>query len=154
MYNQIDFHKGLYKFIVDNKLPIIHLMRRNLVKQVISGQNAATTKHDHIRITPDNLLLHVEKMDKLDDQWKNSFKGHEKLTLYYEDIIGVKTNAFTFVEKDVNIAICDFFGVKALPLFTNTKKKNKNNVWTYLKNRKEVERIFKGTKYQWMIEEE
>ena len=154
MYNQIDNHSGLHRFIVDNKLPIIHLIRRNLVKQVISNQNSGTTEHAPIKITPNALLFKVNEFENLNNKWKDSFKGHKKLTLYYDDIIGVKTNAFTFVENDANIAICDFFGVKHLPLFTNTKKKNKNDIWTYLQNREGVEKGFKGTKFQWMVEEE
>lgn len=153
MYNQIDYHAGLKKFIKENDLPIIHLMRRNLVKQIISGQNAATTMHDPINIQANNLLHFVKLADTLNKKWKERFKDHKKLELYYEDIIGKKDNQFTYVEESVNMAICDFFGAKNIPMFTDTKKKNKDSIWTYLQNRKAVENEFKGTKYQWMIED-
>lgn len=153
MYNQIGYHHNLHKFIRDNKLPIIHLMRRNLVKQIISGQNAATTKHDPITITPQQLLHSVKLADKLNEKWKEMFKNHASLELYYEDIIGEKDNRFTFVSKSVNMDICNFFSVKNIPMYTDTKKKNKNDIWVYLQNREEVEKVFKGTQYQWMIED-
>ena len=153
MYNQIDYHAGLRKFIEENKLPIIHLIRKNLVKQVISGHNAATTMHDPINITPHNLLHFVEQADKLNEKYLKMFKDHKKLELFYEDIIGEKDNQFTYVDKSVNIAVCDFFGVKDIQMYTNTKKKNKDDIWVYLPNRQVVEREFKGTKYEWMIQE-
>jgi hypothetical protein len=81
------------------------------------------------------------------------FKSHKKLELFYEDIIGEKDNQFTYVDKSVNIALCDFFGVKDIAMYTNTKKKNKDDIWVYLPNRQTVEREFKGTKYEWMIQE-
>lgn len=153
MYNQIHYHKGLYEFIHRKKFPVIHLIRNNLVKQVISGQNAATTKHEFIPITAQNLLHHVQQMDKLNEKWMNQFKDVKKLTLYYEDIIGEKDNQFTYMAKDVNMVICNFFEVENIPMYTDTKKKNKESIWVYLRNREEVEKVFKGTKYEWMIKE-
>lgn len=155
MYNQITHHTGgLFSFVHKNKIPIIHLMRRNLVKQIISGHNAATTKHDPVSITPENLLHNVKEADKLNNHWRGFFNEHKKLELYYEDIIGQTINEFTFVEESANIDICNFFEVDHFTLHAATKKKNKNNIWVYLKNREEIEKKFNGTKYQWMIEEE
>jgi hypothetical protein len=154
MYNQILYHKGLIEIIEGRKMPVIHLMRHNLVKQVISGHTAATTKHDPISITPQDLLYHVESADKRNKQWQNRLKNHKKLELFYPDIIGEKKDEFTFVEKNANMDICNFFGVENIPMYTDTKKKNKESIWVYLKNREEIEKIFKGTKYMWMITED
>lgn len=165
MYNQILHHQGLIDIIEGRKMPVIHLMRRNLVKQVISGHTAATTKHEPINITPQDLLYHVEFADKRNQQWMNRFKDHKKLELYYPDIIGekrsealcedgrVEKGEFTFVEKRANMAICEFFGVENIPMYTNTKKKNKRDIWVYLQNREAIEKKFKGTKYEWMLQE-
>jgi len=153
MYNQILHHQGLIDIIKGRKMPVIHLMRRNLVKQVISGHNAATTMHDPISITPQSLLYHVEFADKRNKQWQDQFKDHKKLELYYPDIIGEIKGEFTFVEKRANMAICEFFGVENIPMYTDTKKKNKNDIWVYLPNREAIEKEFKGTKYEWMLKE-
>ena len=154
MYNQILHHNGLMGIIEGRKMPIIHLMRRNLVKQIISGQNAAYTHHNPITITPESLLQNVQQADKLNKQWSDKFKGHKTLELFYEDIIGEKNDTFTFVAERANMDICNFFGVSHRRLFTDTKKKNKNNIWVYLQNREAVEKVFRGTKYEWMIKEE
>lgn len=151
MYNQILYHKGLIDIIRGRKMPVIHLMRRNLVKQVISGHNAATTMHDPISLTPQSLMHHVEFADKRNRQWQNEFKDHKKLELYYPDIIGEQKDGFTFVEESANIDICNFFGVDNIPMYTNTKKKNKDDIWVYLPNREAIEKEFKGTIYEWMI---
>lgn len=45
MYNQILHHKGLIDIIEGKRMPVIHLMRRNLVKQVISGHTKIGRAH-------------------------------------------------------------------------------------------------------------
>ncbi len=155
MYNQIGFHQHLHPFIESTKMPVIHLMRRNLVKQVISGQNAATTKHDPIGITPDQLFNLVSQADQLNQTWKNRFNDRRKLELYYEDIIGDTIDGFTFVADSVRMSLCEFFGVELAKRWfcAPTKKKNKNDIWVYLQNREAIEKRFKGTKYHWMVKE-
>ena len=64
MYNQILHHQGLMDIIKGRKMPVIHLMRRNLVKQVISGHTAATTKHEKINIDANNLFYHVALLSR------------------------------------------------------------------------------------------
>ena len=152
MYNQITYHNGLYNFIKYNKLPIIHLMRRNIVKQVISGLTAATTKHKPVDISPSAFFQLVVNAHKENEKWKNEFKDHKKLELFYPDIIGEEKNGFTYVSNDANIAICEFFRTDyVVPMYTDTKKKNKRDIWVYLKNREEVEKVFKGSQFEWML---
>jgi hypothetical protein len=153
MYNQIDRHSGLHDFIQKQKLPMIHLMRKNLVKQVVSNRNAHKTSHDPLSITADDLFNSVKMFDELNKKWRNHFSGHKKLELYYEDIIGDSIDGFTFVSESVRMQLCEFFGVDDGKRWfcAPTKKKNKNDIWVYLKNRKEVEKRFKGTQYEWMI---
>lgn len=154
MYNQINFHNGLNGIIEGRKMPVIHLMRRNLVKQVISGQNAAYTHHDPIGVTPDRLFQLVTEADNFNKHWKQRFNDRKKLELYYEDIIGQTfEDGFTYVSESAKIALCDFFEVDG-HFCAATKKKNKNDIWVYLPNRKGVEKKFKGTKYEWMVRDD
>lgn len=152
MYNQIQHHNGLYHTVADGNIPIIHLMRENIVKQIISGLTAATTKHNPVPIEPDRLLRLVEQADQENQNWANRLKGQIKLTLYYEDIIGKTEGDKTYVSPLENIAICDFFGVQQQQLFAKTKKKNKEDLSVYLPNIDDIRKKFKGTKYEWMIE--
>ena len=151
MYNQIGYHKGLMGFIKENKIPIIHLERKNLVKQVISGLTAATTKHQKIDITPDRLFNMVKGVQQENIYWRKKLKEHIRLRLYYEDIIGENTGDKTYLSPLGNAAVCDFFNVKYEMMFSMTKKKNKEDLSVYLPNLKKIKNRFKNTKYEWMI---
>lgn len=153
MYNQIEYHNGLMHFIMGNKIPMIHVMRKNLVKQVISGMNAATTKHNPIAVTGKNLLEAVKVADELNKKWSIDLKGYIKITLYYEDIIGKTVDDRTYMSNNANIAVCNFFKVNQVQLFAKTKKKNKEDLTVYLSNINEIKKTFKGGKFQWMLEE-
>jgi hypothetical protein len=152
MYNQIvDNHKGLLRYIIQNKIPIIHVMRKNLVKQVISFLKMAEYNDNPIEITPEELFKQVEIADKLNEYWSNKLKDNIKLTLYYEDMIG-KCLLPTYVSNNANIAICRFFNVEESVLSATTGKKNKRDLSVYLPNIADIRKEFNCTKYDWMLE--
>jgi hypothetical protein len=150
MYNQITFHNGLHGYI-NGKIPIIHLMRKNIAKQTISGLTAARTSHNPVSISPDQFMNMVQQADSENKHWANKFKNQIKLTLFYEDIIGKTEGDRTYLSPNVNIAVCDFFGVKQQQLYAKTKKKNKEDLSVYLPNIDEIRKKFKNTKYEWML---
>lgn len=152
MYNQVNYHDGLYEYILKNKIPMIHLMRKNIVKQIISGMTAATTEHNALDISPKELKKMVKEAEALNIAWAKAFKDHIKLTLYYEDIIGEQEMDRTYVAHDANVAICKFFGVTSYLLHADTKKKNKEDISVYLPNINEIRKEFKGGRFEWMIE--
>jgi len=151
MYNQVEYHAGLFDYIIRNKIPIIHVMRKNLLKQVISFYKMAENNHKPLNISADRLLQEVKSADRENEKWKKIFKHNIKLTLYYEDIIGETIDDKTYLSNNANIAICDFFKVKQQQLFATTKKKNKDDISLYLPNFKDVEVIFRNTKYEYMV---
>jgi len=147
MYNQINHHRGLLTFIQNDRIPIIHLMRKNLLKQVISYE--IQTKKA-VTLTPEQLLRNVKSVDKLNKDWQKQITW-KKLELYYEDIIGDTIDGFTFVSESVRMSLCEFFEIeKAKRWFCAATKKNQNDIWEYV-NRGAVERKFRGTQYEWMI---
>jgi len=151
MYNQINHHSGLRDFITREKIPMIHLRRKNLVKQVISGHTAAKTDHSPIVISPSQLFKQVEKAEKEAYVFSVNFRDQIKLELWYEDIIGLSEDGFTYVEAIKCYEICKFFGVDSTPLRAKTKKKNKNDLSVYLPNIEEIRDFFKGSKYEWQL---
>jgi hypothetical protein len=152
MYNQIEYHGGLMQYIIKNNIPMIHLMRKNLVKQILSGLNAATTKHDPIVVRPVRLLELVMDAHKFNILWKDRLANQIKLTLFYEDIIGETVGDKTYMAPNANIAVCDFFGIPQVQLHSPTKKKNKEDIRVYLPNYDEIKKVFKGSKFEWMIQ--
>jgi len=151
MYNQITYHQGLMEYIKGKSIPMIHLMRKNLVKQIISGLTAATTKHNPVIIEPKRLFNMVKEAHRFNEYWKKELKGNIKLTLFYEDIIGEVDGEKTYLSNNANIAVCDFFKVKQIKMYAKTKKKNKDDISVYLPNIEKIKKEFKETKFQWMI---
>lgn len=156
MYNQIGYHQGLEGYIKNNNIPIILVLRKNTVKQIISWMNAASNKHIDIKKVFPNfsvprLVREVKEADRLNELWKKRLKDQIKLVLYYEDIIGKTEGDRTYLTPLANIAICDFFKVPQQQLYATTKKKNKEDLSVYIQNYDEVIKAFKGTKYEWML---
>ncbi len=151
MYNQIEFHPGLLGYILDKKIPMIHLMRKNLVKQVISGQTAASEDHVPIKITGQELMNAVKEAHRLQRYWVIKFKDQIKLTLVYEDLFGEVDGERTFLSNNSNVAVCDFFNVPQCRLFAETKKKNKDDLSVYLPNLDDIKKVFAPTKFKWML---
>jgi len=154
MYNQINHsNRDLENFIIDNDIPIIHIKRRNAVKRIISGHNAGIDNFSKIhKLNPDFLLNEVKKSDDLDKKWTKILKNQSKyLELYYEEIIGRNESFYTYVDSFISDKICDFFEVNRQFLFTTTKKKNKEDIWTYLPNKNGTLQKFRRTEFEWMV---
>jgi hypothetical protein len=154
MYNQIEYHAGIMNYITVNNIPIIHLMRKNIVKQIVSGLTAARTIHKpYVKIQPNQFFNMVVQADNENKSWENKLKDHIRLTLYYEDIIGKNEGEKTYLSPNANIAVCNFFEVEQQQLYSTTKKKNKEDISVYLPNYDAIKKQFIGTKYQWMVED-
>ncbi len=151
MYNQMTWHESLRAYIRETQMPIIHLKRRNLVKQVLSFLKMGEYNHDPIVITPQELFKQVEQAENLDKVHSQAMHGQIALTLYYEDLIGEKGFETTYMANNANVAICQLFGVTLYMLNADTKKKLRNDISEYLPNIDEIRKFFKGSKYQWMI---
>jgi len=152
LYNQLTFHSGLLEYT--QKFPMIHLMRKNLVKQIISFYNMAKENHDPIAITPVQLLEDIRFLDKKNKDIAETFKDQIKLALYYEDIIGTNikdgNRERTYLSPIANIAVCRSLGVREILMYADTKKKNKEDISVYLPNIKEIREYFKAEKGEWL----
>jgi hypothetical protein len=154
MYHQIHYHTGLYHYLTNgDRIKILHLMRKNLLKQVISFYKMSEYNHNPIKISPDQLFNEVVKADQDNKNWAKTFKNKIQLTLYFEDMIGKTEDDRTYLANNANVAVCNFFGVKQQQLFAKTKKKNKDDLSVYLPNIDKIRNKFKGTQYEWMMED-
>ena len=153
MYHQIHYHNGLYHSLTNgNEIKILHLMRKNLLKQVVSFYKMAEENHKPIEISADQLLNEVIRADQDNKNWANTFRNKIKLTLYFEDMIGKTEDDRTYLANNANVAVCDFFKVDQQQLFSKTRKKNKDDISVYLPNIDDIRKKFKDTEYEWMVE--
>lgn len=153
MYNQVYYHDGLVDVIKKSNIPIIHIMRRNLVRQVVSFIKMFENNNHPIGISPKDFFTLVEDAHYGNNFMANEFKDQIKLTLYYEDMIGSCDDDKTYLATEANMKVCNFFDVSYKRLYSKTKKKLKADLSTYLPNIKEIEKILEGTRYEWMTKE-
>ena len=154
MYNQLYFHDGLLEYIKDKNMPIIHVMRRNIIKQVVSFLKMAEYNHNPIDVTINEFVTLLEDAYHEPYFMISEFRDQIKLTLYYEDMIGKTIDDKTYLSEETNEAVCNFFNVKNVKLFAKTKKKNKEDISIYIPHLIEDLKIkFKGTKFENILKE-
>jgi len=151
----------LRSHIESSSMKIIHLTRRNIVKQSISGFNAIrirdktknwnlTDEKDRLGpldITPDRLEKQIEFREGMEAELKQYVDSinAEKLFLLYEELIADETK---FFEK-----IQDYLGVSHQPLQKKVLKNTKDDLREAVSNFDELVEHFKGTPYEEMFYE-
>lgn len=156
MYNQIKKSRNFEDIISDNNMYIIHLRRGNLIRHVISSRNSSKTDFFVIQeLKPKKLMSMVKEYEKLQNYWTEILSKYPNyLEVFYEDVIGESKDGYTYISKEVQNRICSFFNIEDIPMYTNTKKKNKYHFLEYLPEPKNTIELFQNTKYEWMLEDE
>jgi hypothetical protein len=149
MYNQIEYHKGLLDFIKESKIPIIHLKRKNLLKQAISYFRQTNAMPINYMILYDSVVGYEKEAER----WTEEFKDHDIIEFFYEDMIGETKDEFTYISEYVNMLICNFFDIPNVPMFSGTKKKRVESIWKFIPDKQRTIEKFKNTKYEWMLDE-
>lgn len=149
MYNQIEYHKGLLDFIKESQIPIIHLKRRNLLKQAISYFRQTNAMPINYLVLYDYVVMYEQEAKK----WTEEFEDHDVLELFYEDMIGDQKDEFTYLSEYANVCVCNFFDVPDIPMFSGTIKKRVKPIWEYIPDKQGAIKKFKDTKYDWMLYE-
>lgn len=149
MYHQILYHESLRACVID--IPMIHVIRKNLVKQVISELKMGLPKDHKIIINPSDFYEKVKVADNLNKVNTQHHTKQIKLKLFYEDLFGDIVDERTYMSNNSNIAVCRFFNVKQVRLFAMTKKRLSDKVEDHLSNIKEIKNAFRGTDYEWML---
>lgn len=158
MYNQFSTYKNFFiSKIKDNNIKIIHLKRKNLIRQIISGKNAPWTDVFAIKsLTPEKLFELVEKANNNQKKWDSIIQkicGKNYIEVWYEDIVTTPTESVTWLESNANKKICDFLDIENTPMYSYTKKKNKAPMFDYLPDGDGTVKKFKNTQYEWMLDD-
>lgn len=163
MYPQ-DTHWKALDVVLRSKIPVIHLVRENLLSMVLSRQTKGIFEVEKIHFNPKTIINEMKLNEKRQQEYFNKLKSHKKLlTLKYEEIIGrtegergetkkfgafnLKSDMYTYVPMEVSKKICNFLDVEPMELYSNVTKKNSPNPWDYIKNKDEIKAVLKEEGY-------
>lgn len=164
MYPQ-DAHWKALDVIMKRNIPIIHLIRENLLKMVLSKQTKGIFEVEEIKFDPEKIIADMKNHENKQKQYFKKLKGYKNLLdLKYEEIIGrtegergetKKFGAFnlqsgltTYMPPEISYKICNFLDEDEQELFCNVTKKNKNDPWLYIKNKDEIKEALKKNGYE------
>jgi len=165
MYDQC-FQCNLLEYITEHEIPVIHLIRKNHVKAVLSALVAAQVRPHKIMVNPKEFVGDVKNREGLMANHIDCLKELPRyLEIYYEDMFGEtkgkKTKTWlegrnpvrrkrypihryadvkVFLNPDLNNSLCDFFETHQFRMYTNMIKKAKDDIWFYL-DRSKVEKL-------------
>lgn len=150
MYNQLSIE--IEDWIKFNNVYIIHLIRKNILKLIISGKTAKKRNLWHAtsktRISPikihlpiNTLLWNISKIENKVINYSIKFNTLPYINIYYEDLIADKQKVADQVFKFLKV---DSFQNLQLPF----KKINPDSLEKILKNYEDVKKILIGSKYE------
>lgn len=168
MYPQ-DAHWKVLETIKTKKIPVIHLVRENLLAMVLSKKTKGLFDVKEQNFDVNNIIADIKNHEKKQKEYFKKLKDHKNLlTLRYEDIIGrtegekgevrkfgafnLLSNMTTYVPLDVSHKICEFLNEEPMELYSNVTKKNSPNPWDYIKNKDELKEALKKEGYdKWIL---
>jgi hypothetical protein len=154
-------------FVTGTGIPVLNLIRRNILKTIISNHLARTTGVWHrtqnrlagetspkLNLPPKQLLLDVRYAARVVDSYQGCFSSYEAYAeVFYEDIVQEHQQA----RQGRGLRTLErFFEQKAVtPVNSNTvfKKTTPDNPADVVENWEEIVRLFAHTEFGWMTQE-
>jgi len=147
------FEEVWSKLIDDKELKVIHLKRRNKLKQLVSLRKAWMSdewihrKHDAGKDLDSFSLSYEECLDffelytSREREFDKKFGHHQMLSLYYEDFIRDKENRLLEIQK--------FLGVPLRSnLVSSLRKQNTKPISASISNYEELQKAFRASKWE------
>lgn len=142
-----------------DELHVIHLKRRNILRTLISRKLAATSDvwqttnssaksvvdSKQVFFTVEELVEGFEETRQWEKNGEEMFKGHNVLSIYYEDLVDDAESSFN--------ELSNFLDVDYIKLETNLKKQNPEKIFDLISNYEELREYFSGTEWQIFFEE-
>lgn len=151
MYNQCDKLKFINRL---KKLPVIHVMRRDPVRKVLSDlvsnievEFGGRGKGEKF-IPIDTFMGYVDVYLKKMDFYRDTLNNFDYTEVYMEDFVGrmykSKDRVKTYMKADVNRRVCDFMEIPFFKMYSDTEKLTKRDHWSYITNATEIKKAIKG----------
>lgn len=156
MYGQSKRFPAVLKYAKENNVRIVHIVRKNIFKTLISWESAKQRKlyhklNDDIKIRKINLpvrflLWRLRKIDRQNEYWRSFFSSSWNYHMIeYESM---RQNRMEEQEK-----LLSFLGVPNSSSLTSPLKKiNPEALEDVLHNFQDVERILINSPYSWCLE--
>ena len=155
MYNHLSPPWTLNWLLRRKDIRVIHLRRRNLLKQYISYLLMSRRRESQwlpntrvpvpalrLRISPDQALRYFARNEFLYPRFDELFAEHARMPLVYEDIIEGQQ-----IRDDVASELCDFLAVPRRSLTTPYVKINPESLREIVTNYDELSAAMRATKY-------
>lgn len=151
MYSQLSYYRSLQGWITNRNVAIIHLIRQNVLKKLLSSTVAKKTKQYHfapngsrqkVFLNPQTIITQLNTIVSLKKEMKKKFPGNPYLEITYE--------RFLSDHFEESKRIFAFLGIEGAKMeFPNfLKKLNPDSLEDLVENYDEIAMLLKGTPYQ------
>jgi LPS sulfotransferase NodH len=155
MYDQLAFYSPLQEWMTNHNVAIIHLIRQNALKKLLSGKVATKTGQFHfarngsrpkIVLDPRTIITQLDEIVDKRETMKKKFPGNPYLEITYEQFFSdySKDANKIFALLELEVAEMEF------PKFL--RKLNPDSVEDLIENYDEIAAVLKGTRYQGFLE--
>lgn len=154
-----------YKFISEYNLPVIHLVRKNLLDTEVSGivanktgkfwvPSTAEAEQPRIALDARRLVAILESRNSQIEQSRNLIASCRTFEVTYEDLFMVSDDRQSFpLNEDIFSEVVSFLGLEpAFKFEAGTKKLVTKSKPEIIENYDEVCAALAGTPYAWMVE--
>jgi LPS sulfotransferase NodH len=149
-YNQIEKYPAIATWINERDIRIVHLVRKNILKTVLSLETAKRRGLSHathevelvkVQLNPNKLKRNLIRRTKQVDRFRNMFVNKPYLEIAYEDLVanqnGITQNVLQFLDID------DF-----VTLQTDLVKLNPDTIQDIVENYDEVAETLRDTVFE------
>jgi len=170
-YDNYDTIHQLNSYIKSYKIPIIHLIRKNVLKTFISGyllniRNNTVPKENYkncisfvenrkVKILPNRFLIkELEQRLLTIELYRKKFHRNAILEIFYEDFFPKGTQLSNTINQNIIDKITNFLKIKPISnalLKTGMKKKNAAQLSEIIINYNDIEKFLNGTKFNFTI---
>lgn len=151
MYSQLSYYRFLQGWITNCNIAIIHLIRQNALKKLLSSTVAKKTGQVHfarngsrqkVFLNPQTVLTQLNRIVSLKEEMKKKFIGNPYLEITYE--------RFFSDHFEESKRIFAFLGIESAKMeFPNfLKKLNPDSLEDLIENYDEIAMLLKGTPHQ------
>lgn len=166
------FHQRVWRYLVKQGVPVIHLTRENHLRQGISFAYHQAVRgkqvpyhpvHTFVEVEPPQVELSPEYLlghcRQIAEQEKRARKRLEKfsfevLDLSYADLTGGEGTTVRCIEREAASKICEFLGVRVLRMCCDLKRVHGHPLHAWFTNWAKIEKAIEASEFAAFLEDE